>query len=77
MHELERAAKELSAVTTNVHEVANWWSNMDTALAGLLIRSEGMPLGSNGVSKLKVKSIKRSWIAVNDDYLQYKQKVCT
>jgi hypothetical protein len=77
VHKVERAANELSTVTANVHMIADWWSDMDTALAGLLVRSEGMHLGMNGPSKLKVKSIQRSWINVNKDYMRYKREVCT
>jgi hypothetical protein len=74
MEELRQTAKDLETLTEIVGKFADWWSNMDMALAGVDIRSDALTAG--GKNKLKVKGIKKSWVEIHDDYAVYKREVC-
>ena len=74
---LHEAMEGVMILTKSVDAFNDWWLTMDSALSMIETSAVLLKLGSRGVHRLKVDSIRKSWENVSDDYQDYMFKVRT
>jgi hypothetical protein len=73
--QLHKAATDLSELTRQMDDFADWWQEMDTMLKTIVSRISQLRADRVARSRLRIISIQKGWGQVRGQYLDYKTDI--